>query len=52
MSKDKRTRYDDKMKALGFKKIHPWVHDDDRQNILKLIEDLREKKLKSLDKSR
>lgn len=49
MSNDRRTKYDDKMKALGFKKIHPWVHDNDRKKVLELIEELREKRLKSLD---
>lgn len=42
----RREKYDQKMKLLGFSKIHPWVHKDDREEILKFIEVKREARLK------
>ena len=44
---DRREKYDDKMKRLGFKKIQPWVHHDDKKEVLDLCEELREKRLNS-----
>lgn len=49
---DKRKKYDDKMKSLGFKKIHPYVHEDDRQSVLEHTSKLMKERLELLDKSR
>lgn len=47
---DRRERYAEKMKRLGFSKIQPWVHKDDKDEILKIIEQKREKRLNKSNK--
>lgn len=46
----RRDKYDQKMKRLGFTKIHPWVHQDDKEEILKIIEEKREVRLNKSNK--
>lgn len=50
--KDRRETYHDKMIAWGFKKIHPYVHQDDKDEILALVEKKRKERLKLIDQSR
>ena len=46
---NKREKYHDKMIRLDFSKIHPYVHKDDKKQVLKDIEELRLKRMKQLD---
>ncbi len=44
---DKRVKYHTKMLKAGFVKIHPYVHVDDKGEVLDYIAKLREKRLAS-----
>lgn len=46
---DRRATYHEKMTKLGFIKIHPYVHFEDKAKLLKIIEEYREERLKKLD---
>lgn len=44
---NKREKYHEKMTKLGFGKIQPYVHFDDKEQVLSLVKELREKRLNS-----
>jgi len=46
---DRRETYAKKMERLGFRKLQPWVHEDDAETILSLAKKLREKRLRAID---